>query len=114
MGKTSKEYQRIIDTLDAIAKDGQLAGMEALNLVHEAMDIVSDYEQAAAQTAYLIQKYETAEMAVRKAAGIYTCPECGKRAQPGHTHCHWCGKKLSWDRESYAGRDYPHMKRGGR
>lgn len=40
---------------------------------------------------------------------------CGKRTQVGHTHCHWCGKKLSWDREAYADRDYPHMSsKGGR
>lgn len=33
----------------------------------------------------------------------------------GHTHCHWCGKKLSWDREAYTDRDYPHMStKGGR
>lgn len=56
-----------------------------------------------------------ASMAVRRAAGLYTCPLCGKRTQVGHTHCHWCGKKLSWDREAYADRDYPHMStKGGR
>lgn len=49
------------------------------------------------------------------AATIVACPLCGKRTQVGHTHCHWCGKKLSWDREAYADRDYPHMStKGGR
>lgn len=62
-----------------------------------------------------IAKYEQPAMAVRRAAGLYTCPLCGKRTQVGHTHCHWCGKKLSWDREAYADRDYPHMStKGGR
>lgn len=61
------------------------------------------------------QKYEQPAMAVRRAAGLYTCPLCGKRTQVGHTHCHWCGKKLSWDREAYTDRDYPHMStKGGR
>lgn len=59
------------------------------------------------------QKYEQPAMAVRRAAGLYTCPLCGKRTQVGHTHCHWCGKKLSWDREAYADRDYPHMSTKG-
>ena len=67
------------------------------------------------QASEMSQKYEQPAMAVRRAAGLYTCPLCGKRTQVGHTHCHWCGKKLSWDREAYTDRDYPHMStKGGR
>lgn len=75
----------------------------------------ADYSKATAQASEMSQKYEQPAMAVRRAAGLYTCPLCGKRTQVGHTHCHWCGKKLSWDREAYADRDYPHMSsKGGR
>lgn len=78
-------------------------------------DIVADYSKATAQASEMSQKYEQPAMAVRRAAGLYTCPLCGKRTQVGHTHCHWCGKKLSWDREAYADRDYPRMStKGGR
>lgn len=88
------------------------ADVDALD---EAMDIIADYEKATAQAAVLIERYEMPEMAVRRAAGLRTCPLCGKRTQVGHTHCHWCGKKLSWDREAYASRDYPRMStKGGR
>lgn len=80
-----------------------------VDALDEAMDIIADYEKATAQNAEMTQRYEMPEMAVRRAAGLYTCPLCGKRTQVGHTHCHWCGKKLSWDREAYADRDYPHM-----
>lgn len=87
-----------------------------LDTLTEAADIVADYSKATAQASEMSQKYEQPAMAVRRAAGLYTCPLCGKRTQVGHTHCHWCGKKLSWDREAYADRDYPHMstKRGRR
>ena len=61
-----------------------------LDALTEAADIVADYSKATAQASEMSQKYE-------------------------HTHCHWCGKKLSWDREAYADRDYPRMStKGGR
>lgn len=62
------------------------------------------------------QKYEQPAMAVRRRTGrLYTCPLCGKRIPVGHTHCHWCGKMVSWDREAYAGRDLPtYEHEGGR
>lgn len=86
-----------------------------LDALTEAADIVADYSKATAQASEMSQKYEQPAMAVRRAAGLYTCPLCGKRTQVGHTHCHWYGKKLSWDREAYADRDYPRMStKGGR
>ena len=104
------DYQKLIDRLKRMQID-----INDADAVAEAIDIISDYEKATAQTAELIQKYEQPAMAVRRAAGLYTCPLCGKRTQVGHTHCHWRGKKLSWDREAYADRDYPHMStKGGR
>lgn len=104
------DYQKLIERLKRMQID-----INDADAVAEAIDIISDYDKATAQTAELIQKYEQPAMAVRRAAGLYTCPLFGKRTQVGHTHCHWCGKKLSWDREAYADRDYPHMStKGGR
>ncbi len=104
------DYKKLIDRL------GQMEiQISDAPIVAEAIDIISDYEKATAQTAELIARYEKAEMAVRRQAGLYTCPMCGKRAIPGHTHCHWCGKKMMWDRDAYADRDYPHLSsKGGR
>lgn len=62
-----------------------------LDALTEAADIVADYSKATAQASEMSQKYEQPAMAVRRAAGLYTCPLCGKRTQVGHTHCHWCG-----------------------
>lgn len=50
--------------------------MDALT---EAADIVADYSKAAAQASEMSQKYEQPAMAVRRAAGLYTCPLCGKK-----------------------------------
>lgn len=62
----------------------------------QAMDIISDYEQVISQNNYLIRKYEVACKPVRRAAGLYTCPECGKIADMESIYCHYCGKKLLW------------------
>ena len=58
-----------------------------LDALTEAADIVADYSKATAQASEMSQKYEQPAMAVRRAAGLYTCPLCGKRTQVGHTHC---------------------------
>lgn len=111
-------YDEIIEQLEitkskikeiARSEYGGESWNDDLDALTEAVDIVADYSKATAQASEMSQKYEQPAMAVRRAAGLYTCPLCGKRTQVGHTHCHWCGKKLSWDREAYADRDYPHM-----
>lgn len=86
-----------------------------LDALTEAADIVADYSKATAQASEMSQKYEQPAMAVRRRTGrLYTCPLCGKRIPVGHTHCHWCGKMVSWDREAYAGRDLPAYEHEGR
>ena len=117
-------YDEIIEQLESqldpelvIARSayGGESWNDDLDALTEAADIVADYSKATAQASEMSQKYEQPAMAVRRAAGLYTCPLCGERTQVGHTHCHWCGKKLSWDREAYTDRDYPHMStKGGR
>lgn len=120
--RTRKQYMKIIKQLEnlqehcqsmAAPKDSSEIWGNDVAALSEAIDIISDYEKATEQTASLVMKYETAGMAIKKAAGVYVCPDCGKRAQPGHTHCHWCGKKLTWDRDAYARRDYSHLSKGG-
>lgn len=122
MSKPTRDYQQIIKQLEnlqghcssmAAPKDAEEVWKNDTDALQEAIDIISDYEKATAHTAEMTQKYEMPEMAIRRAAGIYVRPLCGKRTQVGHTHCHWCGKKLSWSREAYADRDYPHLNRGG-
>lgn len=73
---------------------GGEARNDDLDALTEAADIVVDYSKAIAKASEMIQKYEQPEMAVRRAAGLYTCPLCGKRTQVGHAHCRRCGKKL--------------------
>lgn len=123
MSKSTRDYQQIIKQLEdlqghcssmAAPKDAEEIWKSDVDALQEAIDIIADYEKATAQAAAMVQKYEQPEMAIKRAAGIYTCPLCGKRTQVGHTHCHWCGKKLSWDREAYSKRDYPHLGTGGR
>lgn len=45
-----------------------------LDALTEAADIVADYSKATAQASEMSQKYEQPAMAVRRAAGLYTCP----------------------------------------
>lgn len=120
MSKASKEYQNIIKQLESLkdhcsemAQDGDAPWKNDVAALQEAMDIIADYEKVVDQNNRMAAHYETAEMTIKRQAGIYVCPACGKRVQVGHTHCQWCGKKVTWDREAYASRDYPHL-RGGR
>lgn len=57
-----------------------------LDALTEAADIVADYSKATAQASEMSQKYEQPAMAVRRAAGLYTCPLCGKRTHTGRPH----------------------------
>ena len=121
MSKPTKDYQQIINQLENLQEhckdmakpDAGEIWQADVDALHEAMDIIHDYEQVVADHNRMVEQYETSEMAIKRQAGIYVCPLCGKRVQVGHSHCHWCGKKVHWDREAYASRDYPHMKRGG-
>lgn len=45
----------------------------------------------------LINRYCVAGVPWHK-SGVYCCPACGKRIQHRHTHCHWCGKLVVWDK----------------
>lgn len=89
-------YDEIIEQLEVtkskikeIARNeyGGESWNDDLDALTEAADIVADYSKATAQASEMSQKYEQPAMAVRRAAGLYTCPLCGKRTQVGHTHC---------------------------
>lgn len=34
--------------------------------------------------------------AVKMGENYFACPRCGKRVAYRHTHCHWCGQKMTW------------------
>lgn len=121
MGKT-KDYKKIIAQLDNLQEhtrsmehDGEEIWKQDSEALQEAMDIISDYEKVVTSLNRMIEQYERPEITRKIAAWVYVCPNCGKRVQVGHSYCHWCGKRVSWDRESYASRDYPHLSsRGGK
>lgn len=122
MSKASKGYQKIMEQLERLrehcsdmAKGGDEVWKNDEAALQEAMDIIHDYESVVESHNRMVKHYETADMTIKRQAGVYVCPYCGKRIQVGHTHCHWCGKKVQWDREAYASRDYPHLgNRGGK
>lgn len=92
------DYVQLIYQLERICQ--MCSEEENIKAITEAIDIIADYEKATAQTAELTLRYEMPERAIKRQAGLYICPSCGKRTQSGHTHCHWCGKKLIWNRHA--------------
>ena len=72
----------------------------------EACDILFDYEQAAAQSARMTERYETAKAVIDRGMDTWQCPECMKFISYGNEYCHWCGQRLDWDTLN--------RKRGGR
>ena len=53
------------------------------------------YEWIQEEVQELERKYRTEGSPIQKNK-IWCCPDCGKRVQINHSHCHWCGKKISW------------------
>ena len=96
LAKVSKDYKKIIESLDLIRETSTDIHGELIEALQEAGDIIADYEAAVAQTAELIRKYEQEEPAINRGMGYWQCPECQKRTSEGHSHCHWCGKALGW------------------
>lgn len=111
--KVSKNYQKIISQLKSLyahvsdmarEDDSESIWKEDMEALQDAIDIIYDYEKATEQAKELMQKYEVAELVIRHEMGIYVCPLCGKRTEENHSHCHWCGKKLQWDKFSRTGK----------
>ena len=61
----------------------------------EVKDLVHDYKALAKQYQAMYKRFGTAGHAVHK-DGVWHCPSCNKRVNPGHSFCHTCGKKLDW------------------
>lgn len=96
MSKASKDYQKIIEQLERLrehcsdmAKGGDEVWKDDETALQEAMDIIHDYESIVASHNRMVEHYETADMTIKRQAGVYVCPNCGKRVQVGHSHCHW-------------------------
>ena len=56
---------------------------------------LQDYHDLAQQYSDLMTKFYYEAKPVRK-NGVWVCPDCGKRIQYKHSHCHWCGKRVGW------------------
>lgn len=68
-------------------KDKQLSACE-LAAIEDAIDIISDYDKAAALSGRLTADYETGKQPVKMGENYFACPRCGKRTGYNHTHCH--------------------------
>lgn len=112
MSKAINDYQRIIGQLERLrehcsdmAKGGEEIWKEDESALQKSMDIIHDYESIVASYNRMVEHYETANMTIKRQTGVYVCPECGKRVYIGHSYCHWCGKKVCWDKEAYESRN---------
>lgn len=105
MSKPTKSYQGLIRNLEVLKDHCEEMAMEDRHPcsawkqdakdLQEAMDIISDYEKMTSDSSRMIKHYETSDKPIRR-SGVWCCPNCGKRTQYNHTHCHWCGKKIGW------------------
>ena len=67
------------------------------NAAEELESTLQDYHDLAQQYSDMLTKFGYADKPIRK-NGVWVCPDCKKRIQSNHSHCHWCGKKIGWDR----------------
>lgn len=63
----------------------------------ELASTLQDYHDLAQQYSDMLTKFGYADKPIRK-NGVWVCPDCGKRIQSNHSHCHWCGKRVGWDK----------------
>ena len=63
--------------------------------VEEAKDIICDYNKLAKQYQAMYKQFGIADRTIHK-DGVWHCPSCNRRVNPGHSFCHSCGKKLNW------------------
>lgn len=101
MKKVSKEYQEIIDDLDAIRKNTPDLKEEDKETLEEAADIIADYETAVSMHADMMQRFLTKEQPTKKAADLFLCPNCGQKQMGRNMHCPNCGKAIEWDRRRW-------------
>ena len=102
----TNDYQKLIDDLDSLKdyceemsrNEPRASWKQDIQMLQEAMDIISDYERMAEYSKRMVLHYETKDKAVSR-NGILCCPACGKKVSYNHTHCHWCGKKIGWGNE---------------
>ncbi len=59
--------------------------------------VLHDYQSLAKQNAGMIERYCQSDKPESR-SGVWCCPACGRRVAINNTHCHWCGKKMGWDR----------------
>jgi hypothetical protein len=106
VSKTTKEYKKIIDALGNLQehcssmardKDNDEIWQQDVQALQEAMDIISDYEKVIEGINRLIQHYETKANPISR-SGVWVCPECGRRVQYNHSYCHYCGKRMCWEK----------------
>ena len=66
-----------------------------IHTAEEAKDLVHDYNALTKQYQAMYRRFGDAGHAVHK-DGVWHCPNCNRRVTPGHSFCHWCGKKMEW------------------
>lgn len=85
------------DVSEVLVKFGVTKEHLQENAAEELASTLQDYHDLAQQYSDMLTKYSYAEKPVRK-SGVWSCPDCGKRIQYNHTHCHWCGKRIGWNK----------------
>lgn len=67
------------------------------NAAEELESALQDYHDLAQQYSDMLKKFCYDAKPIRK-NGVWVCPDCNRRIQYNHSHCHYCGRKVGWDR----------------
>lgn len=84
---------------DDVAAIDELAAMlttlaaEGVHDLDGLKDLLHDYRSLEQERKAMHQKFEVPAKPLYFAQNLL-CPDCNHRVGPGHSHCHWCGKKL--------------------
>lgn len=67
------------------------------NAAEELESSLQDYHDLAQQYSDMVTHYSYPAKPIRK-SGVWVCPDCGRRVQYNHSYCHYCGKRVGWDK----------------
>lgn len=88
LGNIHTYFQEMAAAADATEDGSWQQGADALA---EAMDILYDYQKQGDRLSEL-EKRENVILPVRR-CGAHICRRCGRRTNPAHTYCHFCGQR---------------------
>lgn len=93
--KNDEKLKEIAKQFETVSKALSEFGIK----VEELADVLQDYAALAKEHGAMVEHFHHEAKPRRLVNGTWVCPSCGAKTPFNHSHCHKCGKRLSWYRK---------------